>query len=87
MVMPGAHALGILDHDMEVLGKRHFPSGIFEREVRYIEMQKGDLLLFHSLLPHSSGLNMSATVRLSVQARYSALSMPIDIAMGEVIPI
>lgn len=41
MVMPGSQSMGILDHDMEVLGKRHFPSGVFGREVRYIEMQKG----------------------------------------------
>lgn len=87
MVMPGSHGMGILDHDMEVLGKRHYPSGIFGREVRYVEMQKGDLLLFHSLLLHSSGLNMSPTVRLSIQARYSALSAPTDPSMGQVIPV
>lgn len=87
MVMPGSHGMGILDHDMEVLGKRHFPSGIFGREVRYVEMQRGDLLLFHALLLHSSGLNMSSTVRLSVQARYSAISAPTDPSMGQVIPV
>jgi ectoine hydroxylase-related dioxygenase (phytanoyl-CoA dioxygenase family) len=85
MVMPGSQSLGILDHDMEVLGKRHFPSSVFGREVRYVEMQKGDLLLFHSLLLHSSSLNMSSTVRLSIQARYSALSAPTDPAMGQLI--
>lgn len=87
MVMPGSHGMGILDHDMEVLGKRHYPSGIFEREVRYVEMQRGDLLLFHALLLHSSGLNMSPTARLSVQARYSAISAPTDPSMGQVIPV
>ncbi len=87
MVMPGSHGMGILDHDMNVLGKRHFPSGIFEREVRYVEMQRGDLLLFHALLLHSSSLNMSPTARLSIQARYSALSAPTDPSMGHVIPV
>ena len=87
MVMPGSQCMGILDHNTEVLGKRHFPSNIFEREVRYVEMQRGDLLLFHSLLLHSSGLNMSPTPRFSIQARYSALSAPTDPAMGEVLPV
>jgi ectoine hydroxylase-related dioxygenase (phytanoyl-CoA dioxygenase family) len=87
LVMPGSQSLGILDHDMEALGKRHFPSSIFEREVRYVEMRRGDLLLFHALLLHSSGLNMSPTARLSVQARYSAISAPTDPSMGQVIPV
>jgi phytanoyl-CoA hydroxylase len=87
MVMPGSHELGVLDHDREVLGKRHYPSGVFEREVRYVEMRRGDLLLFNALLLHSSGLNMSPTARLSIQARYSALSAPTDPAMGQVIPV
>jgi len=87
MVMPGSHELGVLDHDQEVLGKRHFPVGVFGREVRYVEMQRGDLLLFNALLLHSSGLNMSPTVRLSIQARYSALSAPTDPDMGQVIPV
>lgn len=87
MVMPKSHKLGILEHDQEVLGKRHFPSGVFDREVRYVEMKRGDLLLFHSLLLHSSGLNMSPTVRISIQARYSALSAPTDQSMGSVIPV
>lgn len=87
MVMPGSHKLGILEHDNEVLGKRHFPSGIFDREVRYVEMQRGDLLLFHALLLHSSGINLSEAARLSVQARYTALSRPTDPSMGKVIPI
>lgn len=87
MVMPGSHKLGELEHDLEVLGKRHFPSRIFRHEVRYVEMQRGDLLLFNALLLHSSGFNMSSTARLSVQARYSALSASTDRAMGKVIPV
>ena len=87
MVMPGSHAMGILAHDVDVLDKRHFPSEIFQREVRYVEMQRGDILLFHSLLLHSSNLNMSQTTRLSIQARYTILSAPTDPSMGEVISL
>jgi phytanoyl-CoA hydroxylase len=87
MIMPGSHKLGILDHDVEVLGKRHFPSTIFDREVRYAEMKRGDLLLFHSLLLHSLGLNLSSTALLTVQSRYSALSAQTDPGMGDIIPI
>lgn len=87
MVMPGSHRMGIVEHDTETLGKRHFPSRVFDREVRYVEMMRGDILLFHSLLLHSSSLNMSSTTRLSVQARYSAISAPIDPQMGEIIPV
>jgi len=87
MVMPGSHEMGVLEHDRDLLGKRHYPSGIFSREVRYVEMQRGDLLLFNALLLHSSGLNMSPTVRLSIQARYSELSATTDPAMGKVIPV
>jgi ectoine hydroxylase-related dioxygenase (phytanoyl-CoA dioxygenase family) len=86
MVMPGSHDSGRLDHDVEVLGKRHFPSGVFHNPVQYVEMRRGDLLLFNSLLLHSSSLNMSDTVRLSIQARYSALSAQTDPSMGSLIP-
>src|SRR5690606_4704806 len=87
LVMPGSQELGVLAHDRLVLGKRHFPSGIFERDVRYIEMKRGDLLLFNSLLLHSSGVNLSDHARLSVQARYSRMKDPTDPSMGAVIPV
>lgn len=87
LVMPGSHELGPLDHDKTILAKRHYPSGIFEREVRYVEMKRGDLLLFNSLLLHSSGINISDRARLSVQARFSRMDAPTDASMGKVIPI
>jgi ectoine hydroxylase-related dioxygenase (phytanoyl-CoA dioxygenase family) len=87
MVMPGSQQLGPLEHDVEVLGKRHFPSGIFDREVRYVEMRRGDLLLFNSLLLHSSGVNLSDRARLSLQPRYSKLGAATDESMGRVIPV
>jgi ectoine hydroxylase-related dioxygenase (phytanoyl-CoA dioxygenase family) len=67
--------------------KRHYPSGIFDREVRYVEMRRGDLLLFHSLLLHSSGINLSDCARLSLQPRYTCLDDETDPSMGEVISI
>lgn len=87
MVMPGSHKLGTLDHDAQVLGKRHFPSNIFDREVRYVEMERGDLLLFNALLLHSLGLNLSSTAMLTVQSRYTDIDAPTDISMGKVIAI
>lgn len=87
MVMPGSHELGPIVHDGEALGKRHFPKSVFDREVRYVEMRRGDLLLFNSLLLHSSGVNVSDRVRLSVQARYSRLNQPTDPGMGELTPV
>lgn len=86
-VMPGSHHLGVLNHDITVLSKRHCPSGIFNKEVRYIEMQKGDLLLFNALLLHSSSLNMSDSARISLQPRYSRLSDKTDSSMGSIIPV
>jgi ectoine hydroxylase-related dioxygenase (phytanoyl-CoA dioxygenase family) len=87
MIMPGSHRLGALEHDGQALTKRHYPSGIFDREVRYVEMRRGDLLLFHSLLLHSSGINLSDRVRLSLQSRYTCLHDETDASMGPVIPI
>lgn len=85
MVMPGTHRLGPIDHDGHVLGKRDFPSGIFEREVRYVEMKYGDLLLFHSLLLHSSGINLSDQARLSLQSRFTRIGAETDLDMGGIV--
>ena len=84
--LPGSHTLGALEHDNVAIQKRRFPSGIFERDVRYIEMGKGDILLFHSLLLHSSGLNISDSCRFSVQARYSPLTGETAEHMGGLLP-
>lgn len=87
MVMPESHKLGPLTHDNIVLDKRHFPSGIFDREVRYIEMKKGDVLLFHSCLLHSSGVKVSDVCRFSIQARYTRAEDPVDASMGALINV
>lgn len=82
LVMPGSHLMGILSHDNQILGKRHFPSGIFDRDVRYVEMKKGDVLIFHSLLLHSSGINLSDQIRFSLQPRYTPGSLSTSPEMG-----
>jgi ectoine hydroxylase-related dioxygenase (phytanoyl-CoA dioxygenase family) len=79
-VMPGSHKLGLLRHEIK-FGKRDIPKGIFDREIRYVEVEKGDIVLFHSLLLHSSNLNFSDSIRYSVQARYTCTGAPIDVGM------
>jgi ectoine hydroxylase-related dioxygenase (phytanoyl-CoA dioxygenase family) len=86
-VMPGSHKLGPIEHDMTLLKKRHAPSGVYDREIRLAEMNKGDLLLFHSCLLHTSNMNLSNTIRFSLQARFARLSDPTDPSMGERISV
>jgi ectoine hydroxylase-related dioxygenase (phytanoyl-CoA dioxygenase family) len=86
-VMPGSHKLGPVEHDVTVLAKRHFPSAHLDREIRLVEMKKGDVLLAHSCLLHSGNINLSDAPRYSVQARYTLLGEQTDPSMGEVIPL
>lgn len=79
-VMPGSHRLGPLSHENKI-GKRDMPAGIFDRVVRYVEVEKGDLVLFHSLMLHSSNLNFSDSIRYSVQARFTPTGRLIDPGM------
>lgn len=85
-VMPGSHEGGLLPHDL-VIGKRHVPRAALGREIRLAEMEAGDLLLFHSCLVHSSNLNLSDSIRYSVQARFAPLGADVDPGMGEAIPL
>lgn len=87
MVMPESHRLGALPHGGSALGKRNYPDGIFERPVQYVEMLRGDVLLFNALMLHSSGVNISNSLRCSVQARYSRASDPVDPSMGRFIEL
>ena len=87
MVMPRSHASGPLLHDVNVLQKKFYPSSIFGREVRYVEVKRGDVLFFHSCLLHSSGNNISNVIRYSVQARYLCANSESDPLMGERITI
>ncbi|MCS3472598.1 hypothetical protein M2401_006363 [Pseudomonas sp. JUb42] len=70
-VMPGSHRLGRLEHSY-VTGKKRVPMGIYDREVRLVEMSQNDALFFSSLLVHSSNLNFSEEIRYSIQLRYTS---------------
>jgi len=85
-VMPGSHLLGAVPHELKI-GKRDVPIGVYDREIRMVEMDKGDLLLFDSLLLHSGNLNMSESVRYSIQARYTPAGGPVDPGMGGSLPV
>lgn len=85
-IMPGSHLLGAVPHDLKV-GKREVPANIFDREIRMLELDKGDLLLFDSLLLHSGNLNMSDSIRYSIQARYTPAGDAVDPGMGGAIEL
>lgn len=86
-VMPKSHRLGPLEHNVNVLKKKYYPSDIFKNEFKYVELKKGDALVFHSLLLHSSNINLSDKVRYSIQARFSPTNMKTDPEMGNLISI
>lgn len=86
-VMPASHRLGPLEHSVNLLKKRHTPAGIFDREIRLVEMAGGDLLIFHSCLLHTSNMNLSNSIRFSLQPRYSRASDDTDPRMGRRIAI
>ena len=87
-IMPGSHRLGPLTHDTLVLGDRHLPSGIEDREIRMLTLKKGDVVLTHSMLLTAQSMNLSPCTRVSVTARFiprgartsRAVSGVIDIA-------
>jgi|GEM_PF-1964396 len=83
MIMPGSHAKGPILHDTNLLKKKFYPSTIFDRNVNYVEMKRGDVLFFHSCLLHSSGINLSDSIRFSIQSRYLGADAPSHEAMGE----
>ncbi len=72
-VMKGTHQNGAIPHTLEV-GKKTLPQGIFDHPINIIEMNRGDALLFSSYLVHSSNLNISDSIRYSIQLRYSDAS-------------
>lgn len=85
-IMPRTHLLGLIKHDLK-LGKKNIPANIFNNEIRMVEMKKGDLLLFSTLLLHSSNMNYSNSIRYSIQPRFTRLNEPVDEYMKGVIPI
>lgn len=61
-------------HDITVNRRKSMEIGEIEAfDLRMLAMKRGDLLLFHALLPHSGQVNLSDRVRFSVQGRYEPL--------------
>ncbi|RDL51248.1 hypothetical protein BLJAPNOD_02380 [Ensifer sp. M14] len=87
LVMPGTHKLGQIPHEVNVLGKKFYPAGIFDNPVKYVEMKRGDVLFFNSCLLHSSGNNISDTIRYSIQSRYLGADAVSDEVMGKRISV
>jgi ectoine hydroxylase-related dioxygenase (phytanoyl-CoA dioxygenase family) len=80
-VMPRSHLLGPVEHGLKI-GKKSVPATIFGSEIRMVEMKQGDLLVFSALMLHSGNLNLSTTIRYSLQPRYTPVGRPIDPSMG-----
>lgn len=72
LVKPRSHKYGPLHHDLELNGRKTMRD-LTTHEIRMCEMERGDVLLFHSLLLHSGQVNLSDRVRFSVQVRYEPL--------------
>ncbi|WP_299290904.1 phytanoyl-CoA dioxygenase family protein [Nitrosopumilus sp.] len=85
-IMPKTHHLGILEHNVRV-GRKMIPQSIFENEIKLVEVNKGDIVLFSSLLLHSSNINCSEQIRYSIQPRYTPLNEESDKGMKGVIPV
>lgn len=69
-VMPRSHIGGKVPHTLRV-GKKTLPTSGYGNEIRYVEMNRGDVLFFSSFLLHSSSLNISDEIRYSIQLRYT----------------
>lgn len=85
-VMPGTHELGLLDHDV-IIEKRHVPSSVLDREIRLAPVAAGDALVFHADLVHSSTLNVSDSIRYSIQPRFVPAGGEHDPDMGGLLPL
>jgi phytanoyl-CoA hydroxylase len=85
-VMPKSHLLGSVTHDLPI-GKKMIPQNIFNNDIKLVEMNKGDILLFSALLLHSSNINISKEIRYSMQPRFTPLTENTDEDMKGVIKI
>lgn len=76
--VPGTHKLGVVPH----IAKEHYleisPEYLQPREAQAInvEMDPGDVVLFHNLLFHRGLPNRSATIRWSLDWRYQDATQP-----------
>jgi len=76
--IPGTHRLGVVPHET----RRHYleiAAAFLQprlKEAVSIEMDPGDVVLFHNLLFHSGLPNRSATIRWSLDWRYQDATQP-----------
>jgi hypothetical protein len=80
-VYPGSHKWGLLEADM-VDGYGHLRSRLDKAKLVSMEVQRGDVLFFSSLLVHQSGTNVSPSIRWSCHFRYNNLLDPTFIERG-----
>ena len=76
--IPGSHRGTLLDHDnpdWEYVNAGFFGIDAEQAEAgerSYIELQRGDTVLFHPLLIHGSGRNRSDDFRRAVSSHYAS---------------
>lgn len=75
-VVPTSHKLGLLDHEMPDWDYVNFAFYGVENtqglEHVHIEMEPGDTVLFHPLLVHGSGRNLTSECRRSISTHYAS---------------
>ena len=75
-VVPGSHHLGMLGHklpDWEFVNFAFYGiDDTTQLEHVHIEMEPGDTLLFHPLLVHGSGRNLTSECRRSISTHYAS---------------
>lgn len=73
LIAPKSHLFGPRPHT-RIVGNRKCPEELNLSDLHAVQLRRGDVLLFHSLLLHSGQPNLSDRVRYSIQIRYE----PID---------
>ena len=74
--IPGSHRGELLEHgdpDWEFVNAGFFAiEGVDGTDRVHLEMRRGDTLLFHPLLIHGSGRNVSGGFRRAISSHYAA---------------
>jgi len=80
-VIPKSHILGLLDSEsVSYYGK--IIEEFKEEDYLQLEFEIGDILLFSSFLVHRSGVNITESIRWSVQLRYNNIQESTFIERG-----
>jgi phytanoyl-CoA hydroxylase len=70
-VIPGSHHWGLVDSEKDEWYRKLNSEKIKEESWKSLEVSKGDMVCFHSLLVHRSGNNVSGKIRWSMHFRYN----------------